>query len=79
MIVFDSSTFVSTRLHLSSDSSVFYENTADSVSSCFAASTSQKLKANKFIEVFVFDGGKDYFDLSYIMTLFLGKEVFSMF
>ena len=49
------------------------------MSSYFAATTSQKLKANKFIEVFVFDGGKDYFDLSCIMTLFLGKEVFSVF
>ena len=37
---------------------------ADSVTWCFAASTSQKSKANKFIEVFDYDGVKCYFDLS---------------
>ena len=49
------------------------------MSSCFAASGSQKLEANKFIEDFANDGGKDYFDLSYIITLFLVKEVFFLF
>ena len=39
-------------------------------------SVSSKSDANKFIEVFVYDGGKCYFDLSCITTLFLVKEVF---
>ena len=38
-----------------------------------------KTEVNKVIEVFAYDGGKYYFDLSCAMALFLVKEVFFMF
>ena len=34
----------------------------EKVNKCFAASTSQKSEANKFIEIFVYDNGKYCFD-----------------
>ena len=46
---------------------------------CFAASTLQKSKANKFLEVFDDDRGKYCFESSCIIALFLAKEVLFMF
>ena len=49
---------------------------ADTISWCFAASKAQKSGANEFIKNFAYDGGKFYFDLSYIIALLLLKDVF---
>ena len=40
---------------------------------------SQKSKANKFSEVFAYDRSKYCLGLSYILALFVVKEVFFMF
>ena len=51
----------------------------EKVNKCFAASTSQKSEANKFIEIFVYDNGKYCFDWSFLMALSLVIEVYFMF